>query len=98
MKRLLLSVLILIALTVCIKAQNVTLRGKTFTAVKDSASRKSQSVKTDYVYVDTDNNAYPVYLSKNGKAYILRVSKKTGKEYRKYLPEVTKMFEEMNHK
>ena len=78
------------------KAQNVTLKGKTFIASKDS-SRKSQSVKTDYVYVDTDNVSYPVYLSKNGKAYILRTSKKTGKEYRKYLPEITKMFQEMDN-
>lgn len=85
-----------IALSMGMYAQNVTLKGKTFIASKDSSS-KSQSIKTDYVYLDKDNNTYSVYLSKNGKAYIIRKSKKTGKEYRKYLPEVTKMFEEMKN-
>lgn len=83
-----------IALSIGMKAQSVQLKGKTFYAVKDSSS-KSQSVKTDYVYVDKESNTYPVYLSKNGKAYIIRTSKKTGKEYKQYLPKVTEMFNQM---
>ncbi len=78
------------------QAQSVQLKGKTFYAAKDS-SRKSQSVKTDYVFVDTDHKQYPVFISKNGKAYIERVSKKTGKTWRKYLPKVTEMLKEANN-
>ena len=28
---------------------------------------------------------YPIYVSKNGKYYVIRTSKKTGKEYKQYL-------------
>lgn len=28
---------------------------------------------------------FPIYVSENGKYYILRVSKKTGKQYKQYL-------------
>lgn len=83
-----------IALSMGMKAQSVQLKGKTFYAVKDSSS-KNQSVKTDYVYVDKEGNTHPVYLSKNGKAYIIRTSKKTGKEYKQYLPKITEMFNQM---
>lgn len=83
----------LLALSMGLKAQNVVLKGKTFVQQVDSA--KSKAIKTDYVYIDKENNTYPVYLSKNGKAYIIRTSKKTGKEYKQYLPKVTEMFNQM---
>jgi hypothetical protein len=67
-------------------AQNVQLNGKTFVVVDSS---KSQPIATGYTFVDKTGVKYPVYLSKSGKAFILRKSKKTGKEYRQYLPQVT---------
>jgi len=76
------------------KAQNVQLKGKTFVQV--DSSRKSQPIDTGYEYVDKDNVSHKVFLSKNGKAFIFRVSKKTGKEYRQYLPKVTEMLKEAN--
>lgn len=78
------------------QAQSVQLKGKTFYAVKDS-SRKSQPIDTGYEYVDKDNVSHKVFLSKNGKAFIIRVSKKTGKEYRQYLTKVTEMLKEADN-
>lgn len=63
---------------------NVTREGKTFVA--QGAKTKVENVKTEYSYTDTDGKTYEIWLSKNGRAFIIRVSK-TGKEYRKYLGE-----------
>lgn len=70
-------------------AQNVVLKGKTFIE-QQTDSTKSNATKTEYTYQDKKGNVYPIYLSSRGKAFILMTSKKTGKEYRKYLPEITK--------
>jgi len=65
----------------------VTQQGKEFVA---TPKQKQQAIKTDYTYKDSKGVSYPIYLSPKGKAFIIRVSKKTGKEYKQYLPEVTK--------
>ena len=41
---------------------------------------------TTYKYVCTDNKQYNVYRSKNGAMYIWKLSKKSGKLYKMYLP------------
>lgn len=69
------------------KSNNVMREGKTFFAQQSAKKSKGESVKTEYCYTDTDKNTYPIYLSVNGRAYIVRVSKKTDKEYKKYLGE-----------
>lgn len=61
------------------------LEGNTFTKVQVS----KQDTKTEYTWKDKKGNEYPIYLSSRGKAYIIRISKNTGKEYKQYLPEVT---------
>ena len=68
------------------QAQNVRLEGKTF--VQQSAQRDSTA--TGYFYQDRDGNKYPVFLSSRGKAYCWMKSKKSGKMYKRYLPEITK--------
>lgn len=86
-------VLIYFVLFVCATAQgqNVVRNGKTFVEKTDTTKAVKQTAKeTDYLYVDRNGNAYPIYLSSNGKAFIVKVSKKSGKKYRKYLPEVSK--------
>lgn len=70
-----------------VQAQNVTRNGNTFT---QQSKQKAEPTKTKYVYVDKDGVKYPIYLSSKGKAFIIKISKKTGKEYRQYLPEITK--------
>lgn len=62
--------------------------GNVFRTNKVSNGRQSQEVKTTYKYEDAKGNSYDIYLSGSGKAFIKKVSKKTGKEYRQYLPEV----------
>ena len=68
--------------------KNVTLKGKTFIVQKDSS--ENQGTPTGYEYRASDGTVYPVYLSSTGKAYIKKVSKKTGKEYKQYVPEIGK--------
>jgi len=41
---------------------------------------------TSFTYQDKDGTIYPVYINSKGKFYIKKISKKTGKEYRYYLP------------
>lgn len=40
---------------------------------------------TGKAYTDSKGVNYPVWISANGKLYIVRISKKTGKEYKQYL-------------
>ena len=63
----------------------VVRQGNTFVRV-DSLS---QGTKTEYKYQE-GGKTYSIYLSRNGRAYIVKVSKK-GKEYKKYLPEISKV-------
>ena len=70
-------------------AQSVQIqrKGNTFVEVVDSGH------KTTMVYIDKDGKKYPIYVSSRGRHYILKVSKKTGKTYKRYL---TKVDEELN--
>ena len=85
-----LTIVLLALCSVTCKAQNVRKQGNTFIEQCDS-TKKSTVYETDFVYVDKDGKAYPIYLSKTGSAFIIKVSKKSGKKYRKYLPDVTNM-------
>lgn len=55
----------------------VVQRGDTFYCVKPNPTM------TKYVYVDCDKKAYPIYMTDNGKCFIIKTSKETGKQYRK---------------
>ena len=87
---LLMIALVWLLVTASAHAQNVRKQGKIFIEQKDTIT-KGVAYETDYVYVDKDGKAYPIYLSKTGSAFITKVSKKSGKKYRKYLPDVTNM-------
>lgn len=67
-------------------AQNVMRRGNTFIQV-DSVT-KSEPHQTEYTYIDNKGVEYPIWVSSKGKFFIKRISKRTGKEYRQYLPSV----------
>jgi hypothetical protein len=58
----------------------VIVRGTTITEVQ------KQDQITDFTYIDKDGKVYPVWISKNKKFYVKKISKKTGKEYKHYLP------------
>lgn len=64
--------------------------GNVFKSNKVSNDRQSKETKTNYEYEDSKGKTYPIYLSSTGKAFIKVISKKTGKEYRRYIPEVGK--------
>ena len=83
----------LLAISNGMQAQNVHLQGNTF--VVDSVHPKAEPIPTGYTLIDKDGQEYPVYLSKTKKAYIIKVSKKTGKPYRQYLPKVTEMLNKL---
>lgn len=57
--------------------------GDTF---KVEQTTKESDTKTKYTWEDKDGNKYPIFITKKGACYIKRVSKKTGKEYKYYLP------------
>ena len=75
------------------KAQNVKKEGKTFIA-QSSKGSSSKDVATTYVWRDTKGNEYPIFLHKITKgdnagkwgAYVVKQSKKTGKDYKYYFP------------
>ena len=73
-------------------SQEVVRNGNTFTAVSKKKQKEAFKV-TPYTYVASDGTKYPIYISGNGKYFIIRKSKKTGKEYRQYLPNVNKELE-----
>ena len=58
--------------------------GNTFKSNKEKTEVVEQ--KTSYEYEDSKGNKYPIYVSKRGSLYVIKTSKKTGKEYKYYLP------------
>ena len=102
------GILTAFALSICIwglffgcvsklSAQNVKRQGNTFIEQVDTTQTKTLKGKvyeTDYLYVERNGKAYNIFLSSNGKAFINKVSERSGRKYRKYLPEVTKMIQD----
>lgn len=56
--------------------------GNVFKVEQTSAQEQS----TGTYYQDKDGIQYLIYVSKKGSLYIKRISKKTNKEYKYYLP------------
>ena len=63
--------------------------GNTFKSVTSEKAIKkgADPIRTPFTYEDSKGVKYPIYISNGGKgsAYIIRTSKKTGKEYKSYL-------------
>lgn len=70
-------------------AQDVVRNGNTFTQTSKKKAKEA-FMTTPYTYVAADGTKYPIYISGQGRYFIIRKSKKTGKEYRQYLPEIQK--------
>jgi hypothetical protein len=91
MRKLFLAAIMLLGMNVGVQAQNVIKSGNTFTQVSNKGGKSGgKETKTQYTFKDSKGNVYPVYLSSTGKAFIKKVSKKTGKEYKQYVPEIGK--------
>lgn len=86
MNKLFIMAAMLLALSVnnsIIYAQNIKKEGTTFVV---SSSRKSaEPTKTKFTWKVGDVE-YPIYISTSGSCYVIKTSKKTGKEYKQYLP------------
>ena len=78
-------------------SQNYTREGNTFIS---STGERSNPIKTKFTWKDNKNKEYPVYISSNGSCFVIKVSAKTGKEYRNYLgPEISQQIcKELNVK
>ena len=68
-----------------ITAQSFTRSGNTF-IITSTKKAKSEPTKTKFT-VEKDGKSYPVYMGSTGSCFILKISAKTGKEYRSYLGE-----------
>jgi hypothetical protein len=91
MKKIIIAAVMLFSLNVGVQAQSVQRQGNNFTQVTNKGGKSGgKETKTQYTFKDSKDNVYPVYLSASGKAFIKRISKKTGKEYKQYVPEIGK--------
>lgn len=77
-----------LSLTACNGGTNAS---KTHINIEQTTSLENDSLlnKTKYTYIDSTGIVYPIYLSTDRKAFIIKISKETGERYRKYLHKVT---------
>jgi hypothetical protein len=76
----LITVLFVIGIAV-VSAQEVKREGNNFTVEK--TIHQSSDVQTQYTFTIKDN-IYPIWITKNGRCYIIRTSK-NGNQYKQYL-------------
>lgn len=89
-RRLLALLLLVLAIGLAANAQTYTRSGNTFIA-STGERVKAEPVKTKFTWKDNKGKEYPVYISSNGSCFVIKVSAKTGKEYKNYLgPEISK--------
>ena len=88
MRRIIVTIILaLVCSMITTNAQNVVRKGNVFIEQPDSTKR-SYAQQTKYTYQDKNGDKYTIYVSKNGKYFIIKKSKKSGKEYRKYLKDI----------
>ncbi len=65
-----------------------------YLSVEDSCHVESDSISgavlTKYFYITANGVKYPIYMTKTGECLIVRTSSKTEKQYKQYLPEISK--------
>ena len=98
-RRLLTLLLLVLGMGLAANAQTYTRSGNTFRS-STGERVKAEPVKTKFTWKDSKGKEYPVYISSNGSCFIIKVSAKTGKEYRNYLgPEISQQIcKELNIK
>lgn len=67
--------------------ENFTREGNTYTAVITNRGRnvRANAEQTACTWKDTKGNSYPIWIARTGSCFVIRVSSKTGNEYRQYL-------------
>lgn len=81
MKKFILLIITIFALNIA--NAEIVRNGNTFSTTQSS---QQEDVLTPYTWKDSKGIIYPVYITKNGACYVIRVSEKTGKPYKYYLP------------
>lgn len=66
--------------------KEVVREGNQFSVSSSKSHTKDEGTKTAFTWKDSKGGIYEVYQSKKGAFFINRISKKTGKPYRQYLP------------
>ena len=88
-RRLFALLLLVLAIGLAANAQTYTREGNTFIS-STGEQVKAEPIKTKFIWKDNKGKEYPVYISKSGSCFVIKVSSKTGKEYRNYLgPEIS---------
>lgn len=97
MKKLVYCIIMMLTLTLPSMGQEAAkdtakyvLNGTVFTDsnVSNSKAGTDEGTETKYTYQNKKGESFPIVLSKTGKAFYWATSQKTGKRYRKYLPEI----------
>lgn len=89
MKKLFFTLLVIIAAAgiQTTTAQTVSRQGDTFVLAAKERAAKATAQKTKYNFTDSKGASYPIYISATGRCFVYKVSAKSGKEYKYYLPE-----------
>ena len=83
-RRLLTLLLLVLAIGLVANAQSYSREGNTF--ISSTGERvTAEPVKTKFTWKDSKGKEYPIYISSTGSCFVIKVSAKTGKEYRNYL-------------
>lgn len=97
MKKFIFSIIMMLTLCIPSFAQEAAkdtakyvLNGTVFTDsnVSNSKAGTDEGTETKYTYQNKKGENFPILLSKTGKAFYWATSKKTGRRYRRYLPEI----------
>lgn len=80
-KKLFLVMMMLMSISYTVNAEIIK-EGKTYSQVVKS---KTPDKDSGFTYKDNKGTIYPIMISKSGACYILKISKKSGNVYKKYL-------------
>ena len=93
MKRLFAIILMIVSIAMLANAGNDDKSFKCENKTYSSTGRVTGSsipVATGFTWKDSKGKKYPIYISESGSCYTIRVSNKTGKEYKSYMkPEIS---------
>lgn len=93
MKRVMLTLIALVCILIGAQAQETAYKveGKTYSSTKTASRGSSTPIATGYEWKDSKGNVYPIMMSEGtGSCFVVKVSQKTGNEYRNYLgPEIS---------
>lgn len=85
---------ILVAIaTMCVFncSAQITREGKTFKKTASARSKETAQKDTGYLWTDSKGVEYPIYMGASGACYVVKISKKTNKEYKQYLDKEVSM-------